>query len=261
MKNLNGIAVYTEGNPSGRQLIFVHGFPFNAGMWRKQVSDLAEDYFCVTYDIRGLGASEKGDGLFTMEMFADDLFMVMEELKLEKPVVIGLSMGGYIVYRALARDAGKFSAAIISGSKPEADGNEAKLKRADAIRKINAVGAETFIRDFVPTTFWKENIPLLGSDYTEFLESLFSAPASSLKGCQLAMAGRLDNTFVLESLTIPVLFICGEHDTFSPPEVMRANASQCKKSTFVLIKDAGHLAPFEKPEEVNSAIRGFLSQI
>ncbi|NUN10099.1 MAG: alpha/beta hydrolase [Ignavibacteriaceae bacterium] len=260
MKNVNGIRVYTAGDPANKPLVFIHGFPFSAAMWKKQIDKLKDNYYCVSYDIRGLGESEKGDGLFTMEMFVDDLFMIMDELKLSKPVIIGLSMGGYILYRAIARNPERFSAAVICGSKPEADGNDAKLKRADAIKKINSVGAEAFIRDFIPTTFWSESIPVLGNEFTEFLNGLIFTPAGSLKGCQLAMAGRLDNTSALEKTELPILFICGDYDTFSPPEVMKANAALCKNGKYVQIADAGHLAPFEKPDEVNAAILDFLKK-
>ena len=77
-------------------------------MWEKQLNALSNDFYCVTYDIRGLGSSPVGDGQFTLEMFVDDLVGVVDELKLNKPVLCGLSMGGYIALRTIERNEEKF---------------------------------------------------------------------------------------------------------------------------------------------------------
>ena len=261
MKKINGLSIYSYGDSGKQPLIFVHGFPFDAGMWRKQIDELKEDYYCVAYDIRGLGASEKGDGLFTMEQFADDLFGVVDGMDLKKPVLISLSMGGYIAFRALDKNSSIFRAAIFCGTKSEADGNEGRIKRADTVKRINTIGAEAFIKEFIPNTFRAENITAMGNEYVEFVTGLLNTPGTSLKGCQLAMAGRTDSGHVPLKTDMPALFICGEHDTFSPPAVMKADAAKWPGSEFVLIRNAGHLSPFEQPGQVNKAIRDFLKKL
>ena len=78
-------------------------------MWKAQIDELCEKYFCVTYDIRGLGESPVDDGQYSMESFVDDLESIMTELKLDKPILCGLSMGAYISLRALERMEENFS--------------------------------------------------------------------------------------------------------------------------------------------------------
>ena len=67
------LSIFTEGNLNNKPIVFVHGFPYDHTMWDKQIDELKSNYFCVTYDIRGLGQSPIGDGQFTMESFVDDL--------------------------------------------------------------------------------------------------------------------------------------------------------------------------------------------
>ena len=73
----NNLPIYSKGDSHNQPIIFVHGFPFDHNMWKNQVDELSTDYYCVSYDIRGLGESPVGDGQYTMEMFTDDLFYVI----------------------------------------------------------------------------------------------------------------------------------------------------------------------------------------
>ncbi|MHB9011948.1 MAG: alpha/beta fold hydrolase [Ignavibacteriaceae bacterium] len=130
------LSIYTSGDNKNIPIIFVHGFPYDHEMWNMQVMSLSSKYFCVTYDIRGLGSSQAEDGQFTMESFVDDLENILLELNLNKPVLCGLSMGGYISLRAVERMEEKFSALILCDTKSEADTNEAKLKRAEGVKKL-----------------------------------------------------------------------------------------------------------------------------
>ena len=77
---VNGLKVFTRGNKNNLPIIFVHGFPYDHTMWDYQIEELSKDYFCVTYDIRGLGESYIGDGQYTMEAFVWDLYSIMDEL-------------------------------------------------------------------------------------------------------------------------------------------------------------------------------------
>jgi len=61
----NNLSVFSNGDPANQPVIFVHGFPFDHNMWHNQINDLSRNYFCVSYDIRGLGDSPAGDGQYT----------------------------------------------------------------------------------------------------------------------------------------------------------------------------------------------------
>ncbi len=155
---INGLKVYTEGDSNNRPMLFIHGFPYNHKMWDFQAEALKDEYYVIRYDIRGLGKSSVGDGQYTMEMYVDDLFAIMDKLKLENPVVCGLSMGGYILFRAVERDQSKFGSVIFCDTKPFGDDNAGKLKRANSIKQINEEGLKSFTSSFVPNCFWQKTI-------------------------------------------------------------------------------------------------------
>jgi pimeloyl-ACP methyl ester carboxylesterase len=260
-KIINGLAVFLEGHSKNKAIIFVHGFPYDHTMWKAQIDELSENYFCVAYDIRGLGESPASDGQFTMESFVDDLETVIVELKLDKPILCGLSMGGYIGLRALERIPEKFSAAILCDTKSEADNDEGKLKRAAAIKRINTEGLDSFAKDFITNCYgdhYKQN-------HKEGFEKRIAKSSGfdpvGVKGSLLAMLGRNDTTEYLSKINIPSLVICGEKDALTPPQVMKAMADKINNAEFVVIKDSGHMSPIENSEEVNDAIENFLFKL
>lgn len=259
-ETINGLSVFLEGSSKNKSIIFIHGFPYDHTMWKAQIDELSKNYFCVAYDIRGLGESPIGDGQYTMESFVDDLELILTELKLDKPVLCGLSMGGYISFRALERMEEKFSAVILCDTRSDADGNEGKLKRAAAIKRINTEGLATFAKDFITNCFgdhYKQN------DKEEFEKRIAKSSTfnpAGVKGSLLAMLGRNDTTEYLIRIKIPVLVICGENDALTPPPVMKALADKINGAEFVIIKNSGHMSPIENPREVNEAIKKFLEK-
>ena len=127
MKLKNNFVIVESGDKKNSAVVFVHGFPYDHWMWQNQQIQLKNEYYCVSYDIRGLGKSTPGDGQFTMETLVEDLFSIMEEKQLNKPVICGLSMGGYLCLRAVEKDQFKFGGLILCDTKSSSDDNTAKF--------------------------------------------------------------------------------------------------------------------------------------
>ncbi len=255
------LVIFSKGNPANQPILFVHGFPFDHKMWKNQVEELSPDYFCVSYDIRGLGESPAGNGQYTMEIMTDDLFSVIENKNLLKPVLCGFSMGGYIAQRAVERNEKLFKALILCDTKSEADNNDAKLKRAEGIKSINENGVKSFVQAFIKNCFAEESIVKLGDVYKETLERSSNFSAAGVKGCLLAMLSRTDTTEFLSEIKIPVLLVCGEKDKLTPQHIMEQMAASITDSEFHIIPRVGHITPLENSEAVNKVLKYFLSRV
>ena len=258
-KIINGLSVYTSGDNKSRPIIYIHGFPYDHNMWISQMEEFCGHYFCVSYDIRGLGESPAGDGQFTTESFVDDLETIVSELALNKPTLCSLSMGGYISLRAMERIQDKFAGLILCDTKSAADDNEGKIKRASAIKMINTGHYDEFIESFVLNCFGEKFINEKMVEYRKIVDRSKKNNPVGVKGCLLAMAGRTDTTKNLLKIKIPTLVICGAEDRLSSPEVMKTMADKIQGSKFVLIENAGHMTPIESPQKVNSAIKDFFA--
>ncbi len=254
----NNLVIVESGSKKKSSIVFIHGFPYDHLMWSKQVDFLQKSHFCLTYDIRGLGKSPGGDGQFSMETLVDDLLNVTDELQLNRPVICGLSMGGYIALRAVERAQEKLGGLILCDTKSFPDDDTAKLKRANGIKQINLEGLQKFCEATIPNTFSDSTLNERNWLYKEILDRAITYDPVGVKGCLLAMLSRTDTTPFLEKITIPTLIICGENDKLTPPLVMKEMHKKIKDSDYVEIPGAGHMAPVENPEAVNKAISDFL---
>lgn len=97
----NGIKLHVEetGNPTGRPLLFIHGFSQCRFAWDHQThSSLAEKNRMITMDLRGHGLSEKPENAYDdPKLWADDINAIIETLELHQPVLIGWSYGGLVI--------------------------------------------------------------------------------------------------------------------------------------------------------------------
>jgi len=257
-KTINGISVNLFGNENNQPVIFIHGFPFDHSMWNNQIEALKENFFCIAYDVRGLGESVIGDGQYTLEMYVDDLFDIIDELRLKEPFICGLSMGGYISLRALEREQNKFKGAILCDTRSDADNNEGKLKRAGTIKQINREGAENFIENFISGLFADTTKKGNATLYNSFTNKYKKTNPIGVKGASIAIMSRTDTTPSLPLISIPVLAICGSFDALTPPLLMRSMSEKIIGADFAVIPRAGHLAPLENPGCVNDLIKDFL---
>ena len=81
---INGLSVFVEGNSKNKSIIFLHGFPYDHTMWKAQIDELSENYFCVTYDIRGLGESVSYTHLRAHETVLDLVCRLLLEKKIKE---------------------------------------------------------------------------------------------------------------------------------------------------------------------------------
>lgn len=258
---INGLNVNTFGDANKQPIILIHGFPFDYYMWKEQIEVLKDDYYCVTYDVRGLGQSIVDDGQFTLEMCVDDLFSIIDELKLRKPFLCGLSMGGYISLRAVEREQNKFKGLILCDTRTDADGDDGKLKRTAAIKQINAGDMDNFIEIFVDRLFADMTKTENQELYRSIIDRCKTSDSVGVKGTTIAIMSRTDTTASLSKINIPTLVLCGSQDALTPPEMMNKMAEKIKNSEYATIPRAGHLAPLENPECVNNLIVDFLKRV
>lgn len=256
---INGLSVYTVGDENNQSIIFVHGFPYDHTMWDKQVDYFEENFYCVTYDVRGLGDSVVGDGQYTMEKYADDLFTIISELNLSKPILCGLSMGGYLAYCAIERNQNIFKSVIFCDTKAQSDTDEIKLVRANKIKQINEEGLNAFVEAFVPLCFSDKYQSNSAEEYNLAKSLCKTNDPIGVKGALIAMLSRGDSTPFLNQIKIPTLHLCGEFDTMTPADKMNEDALKINNAEFKVVPNSGHMSPIENPDFVNKAIAKFIN--
>jgi 3-oxoadipate enol-lactonase len=261
--NVNGgsIEYETAGPRNGIPLVLVHGFPFSRAMWAEQAAALKQDHYVVTYDVRGHGGSDPGDGQYSVELFVDDLVALLDHLHLRTVVGIGLSMGGYILLRAVERHPDRFRALVLCDTRAEADGNDGKVKRARQAADVRANGLKEFSENFLKAVFHARTLEEKPDVVGAIRDVISSTSPLTVAGTLIALAARTDSTPSLFRIAVPTLIMVGRHDAVTPPSASQAMKEKIAGAELHVIREAGHLSNLENPEEFTTHLFNFLHKL
>lgn len=252
---------YDDVGEGSNTIICLHGYPFDKTMWQEQLDFLKSSNRIIACDIRGFGKSIDEASQLSIELFTDDLIAFMDKLKIDKAIVCGLSMGGYIALNALKRFPDRFEALILCDTQCIADTAEAKEKRYKKIDEINLNGATEFNEGFVKSVFHKDSLSNK-KDLVEKLRSVVFVNSKHIITMGLtALAERSETCSTLNSISIPTLIICGREDEVTPLAQSEFMNSNIKGSILRVIDNAGHVSNLEQPNEFNKHLLDFLTSL
>ncbi len=252
---------YDDVGEGSIPIIFLHGYPFDKTMWQPQLDFLKSSYRLIPCDIRGFGKSTDEESPLSIDMFGEDLILFMDKLNLEKAIVCGLSMGGFIALNAQKRFPDRFEALVLCDTQCIADTPEVKAKRYKIVDEIEADGVADFNEGFIKSVFHKESI----TNKKELVEQLRSVVFANskhiiMKGL-VALAERSETCSTLNEITIPTLIICGREDVVTPLVQSEFMNATIKGSILHVIDNAGHVSNLEQPHIFNNHLLGFLTTL
>ena len=254
------IEPYVIETGTGLPVVLLHAFPLNASMWMPQREALGASHRVITPDQRGFGGSQLGHDEPSLDEAADDIAAMLDARKIDRVVLGGLSMGGYVAMSFLRRHSQRVSALILADTKLGADSPEGAANRRRIADEVIAAGSSAqLVDELLPSLLGetsRERRALVLGRVKALLEK---APPYAVAWAQRAMAVRPDSTETLAAVTVPTLVVVGEEDTLSPPADAELIAKTVPGAQLVVIPDAGHLSAMESPAEFNAAVSDFLA--
>jgi 3-oxoadipate enol-lactonase len=264
LASVNGINSYYSviGKAKSAPMVLIHGFPFSSEMWKLQMQAMQDQNMrIITYDLRGHGQSEIGDGQYSIELYVDDLIALLDNLRITKTILSGFSMGGYIALRAIERNPERFNALVLCDTMSAADSNEAKIRRANSIKQIKKDGVGQFAEGFLKAVFAPETFDSKPDIIDEIRRIILSNSPIGICGALLAMAGRTDTTEALSKISVPTLILVGEQDAVTPPTAAKILHEKIPNSKLHVIEHAGHMSNLENPIKFNEHLTRFLHEV
>ncbi|WP_321494678.1 alpha/beta fold hydrolase [uncultured Desulfobacter sp.] len=256
---LNGIQLAYDEAGQGPAVLLIHGFPLCRHMWGPQMQALAAAGFrAVVPDLRGFGESESGTKVGSTDLLADDVIALMDSLGIEKAVVGGMSMGGYVLLNLLARYPQRICAACFIVTRADADDETARGKRNHLIAEVKAGRPEVVPNVFTPLLFADGTVAARPDVVKQVRGWMEATPASGLVLGLEAIRDRLDSSALLPQLKIPALIIGAREDKAIPPEKSTDLSEQIPGAQLCMLPAAGHMVNLEQPEAFNSALLDFL---
>jgi len=259
---VNNITIAYDDCGEGPALLLIHGFPLNRQMWQAQLLPLASaGYRVIAPDLRGFGSSGAPAEGYSMDGFADDLVAFLDALQIDRAVVGGMSMGGYILLDLLERHPERVAAACFIATKSSADDEEGRARRSAMAAQAERLGANPIIKNFAELLFAPETMhrqPALIAQVTSWMRS---TPPRALAGGLLAMRDRKDYTPLLPGFRQPSLVVVGSEDRASSHAAIELFTSGLPSCTSQVISGAGHMVNMEQPGEFNATLLRFLGDI
>ena len=253
---------YSEAGSGEPALVLLHAFPLHAGMWAPQLEALSPGRRVVAPDLLGFGGSDAPDSMYryTMLGFADLVAGLLDRLELDRVVLGGLSMGGYVALAFLRQYPERVSALILADTRASADTTAVFERRTDQQDQVARIGTTALI-EVLLAGLLSDHTKSDRLDLVEQVRRLMANPAAGFIGALEAMKHRPDATEELASISVPTLVVVGEDDALSPPDVARDMHERIEGSRLAVLPRAGHLSNLEAAEEFNAAVADFLEEL
>lgn len=217
-------------------------------------------YKVILHDFKGQLKSDKPEGPYTFDEHCSEANALFEFLGIEHIHIIGTSYGGEIAMKFAMNHPEMTKSISVIDSVSELDAVIIQfLKGWTALCDSN--DGKNFFYGMMPSIYGPKYIEEQADFLSKRAEAVASLPKSYYDGQKILYETFLNNTTMTDSLnriTCPVLIICGEEDLLKRPKFSRIIAEKIPHSEFFLLPECGHVAIFEKPEELKSVLMGFV---
>lgn len=249
------------GDGDGVPLVLLHAFPLNARMFEPQMTAFSGERRVVAPDYPGFGRSPRTPAQPDVHYYAEGVRRLLDRLHLERVVLGGVSMGGYVAFECMRVFPERISALVLANTRPEPDSEEMRETRNEMALRVAQEGVGVLVklqleRLLAPHTLQNDEA-LVENVRTMILENSPDGAVAALG----AMRDRPDSTPLLGEIGVPTLVVGGEEDGISSPEIMGSMAAKIPGAHHVTIPNAGHLSNLEAPGEFNAVLKDFLKGI
>jgi pimeloyl-ACP methyl ester carboxylesterase len=254
-KLLDDIEVYYEITGEGEPLLLVHGLGSSTRDWEENVPIFSKNYQVITVDIRGHGKTDKPKGPYSIKNFAKDIAELLMSLGLSSVNVLGLSLGGAVVIQLTIDYPELIKTLVIVNVAPNPTDLPLLEKVINGrIELIKTKGMRGMGEALAPVLFIKPEQEELRKKFVErWAENNQESYIAALKS--LISWNVSDDQ--LHTIKCPTLILASDED-YTPVSIKKELAKKIQNSHLVIINDARHAVPMEKPEQFNAAVMEFL---
>jgi len=258
----HGLQLAYDDLGNGFPVVLLHAFPFDREMWVPQHGLLTvQGIRILAPDLPGFGQSTEGNAPLSIEGVADVIAAFLTELNIDRVVMCGLSMGGYVAMAFARKYPSMVAALILADTRAGPDDEAARAGRDKSIEAVKRDGAANFATSMLPkllSEHSRNTMPRL----VEFAEMIATRQKeSSIIAALQALRERTDAAPGLAEITVPTLVIVGEFDVVTPPLTAARLAAHVKGSELIHIPEAGHLSNIENPDVFNAGVLKFLKKV
>ncbi len=260
-KTYKGVSIYYECKGSGTSLVLISGTGHDLNFWSAQLPHFSPEFQTITFDNRGVGKSSTPKIGYSLADMASDIIHLLDELKIDKAHIMGFSMGGHIAQELAINYPDRIISLGIHHSWARAG---ARLKSFQETRLYLAQNnqrealTELSMLALHSSAYYDEH-PLEMRNHREFL--LHKSPLNDGWVGQLSACIKGDTLDRINKIKVPTLITCSELDVIAPPHLSLMIHNRIQESELNVMKNTGHVALMEAPEEFSSICLNFLKKL
>lgn len=244
-----------DAGPKAGRIALVHSLAMDRSFWAPVAERLAGTASVLRLDCRGHGASDKPDGPYTVELFADDLADLFDHLGWPAAVVAGASMGGCVSLAFAARHPQRTAGLGLIDTTACYEAMPAWQQRA---AKAQQEGLNSLV-DFQVTRWFGDAFRAAHPEVAQACVDVFVRNDLAAYAQSCLMLGACDLRPALPSIKVPTAILVGEEDYATPVKMAELLHAGIAGSTLTVLKGARHLTPLERPDEIAAALRRLLT--
>lgn len=246
---------------TGAPIVLLHPFPLDANYWAPQLAAPPSGWRMLAPDFRGFGTQGAGDAPINgLDDYAADIIAMLDARTIDRVVVAGVSMGGYVALAMLKHAPHRVSGLVLANTRMDADPPESRANRQKMLDLIAREGSAGVARE-MPKLFGESTERDRPELIARVRSTIAEAPAAGVAAAVRALMTRPDRTGVASAYDGPVLLVSGSEDTLTPPALQEAMQAVMRRSTLEVIANAGHLASLEQPAAFNAILQRFLHSL
>jgi pimeloyl-ACP methyl ester carboxylesterase len=245
----DGAEIAYRVRPGRDTFILLHALGCDASLWTGFVAALPPDVGLLIPEMRGHGGSTLGWRAPSVELWADDVVRLVRQKAIERPAIVGISMGGYVALSIAAAQPSLARGYGFVSTTAAPDDEAGKQRRAASIAQVRRDGWRAYLDEQMPR-FLNET-RLHAAERKDHLTRMFArAGDTGLPPTLMALAARPDRRPLLMSIGVPAVAIVGSLDEITPPDRARAIATAIRGARLHVLDDTAHLSVLESPSKV-----------
>ena len=258
---INGATISYAVTGSGATTLFlIHGYPLNGDLFAKQRQAFGATYRVITPDLRGFGASTAPDENASIEIYANDMRALLDQLGIQQAIIGGHSMGGAIALQMYSQAPNRFLGLILNDAAAMPPPTVERFMWQGYQRQVHQMEGNTLILPLLLPEFLtgatRTAKPALAVKVANLVRA---ASTNGLVGGASALENRPDFSAVFPTISVPTLILYGQEDSLTPMEQARMLQSLIPHSTLVIVPGATHGVIREAPGAANAAIQTWLN--
>jgi pimeloyl-ACP methyl ester carboxylesterase len=262
----NDIEMYYEITGSGDPLVLISGLGYGLWWWHKMIPTLAEHYRVIAFDNRGAGQTDKPAGPYNVAMLAADTAGLMDALEIDKAIVVGHSMGGYVAQELALTQPDLIRKLVLASTNFAGPNHIPITQEALAVIMNQAMDPMEYMRRGAAIACapgFAEAFPEIVEEMAAYRATAPVPPAAYQ--AQLAVGMGLVSKEAcfedkLKTMQIPTIIFTGDSDKVVPPGNADLLAQVIPNSRVYVLENAGHHFAFDAPDRAAAALIDLLAE-